>query len=343
MRYKLILSICILISCRNGFAQLQVDSLFSSKSPLDLAISMSIKEVRKSKEDTVYQSHKLFYYNGAGKLDSMRVGLKGRGNFRLRECYYPPLWMSFEKKKVKGTPFEGNKKIKVVLPCHGNDDGDNLIIREYLCYTIFEVISPYSIKSRLANIDITELRNRKSKTYKVKAILLEDMGKMAKRMHAKETKTSSMNPTLFDDTSCLRFDLFQYLISNTDVSSAYEHNSKVIYKNPKYIPVPYDFDMSGVVDAPYAVVSKIGDVQLPIDNVRQRYYRGYCRPDSLTEFIRQEFISKKDKILGCTDELNGLLSEKEIREIRSYLAEFFDILVDDKSFKRQVLSTCRKL
>ena len=343
MNHKFRLVIFALVLFSHGIAQNQVDSLFSSKDPINLAISLSIKEVRKSKEDTVYKSHKLIYHNGAGVADSMRVGLKGRGNFRLRECYYPPLWMQFDKKNVTGTPIEGNKKLKVVLPCHGEEDANDLIIREYLCYKIYEVVSPYSLKTRLANIELTELRKRKSKTYKVAAILIEDMGKMSKRLHAKESKTNSINPVLFNDTSCLRFDMFQYLIANTDVSSAYEHNSKVIFRKPNFIPVPYDFDMSGLVDAPYAVVSKIGDAQLPIEDVTQRYYRGYCRPDSLTEFVRQEFLAKKDKILSCTDEIKGLLPEKQINEIRAYLEEFFNVLMDDKSFRRQVISTCRKL
>ena len=38
------------------------------------------------------------------------------------------------------------------------------------------------------------------------------------------------------------------------------------------IPIPYDFDFSGLVDAPYATPPDV----LKIANVRQRFYRGYC-------------------------------------------------------------------
>src|SRR4051794_7362286 len=85
---SIILIIVLLFESAHVFAQMTVDSLFSLQNPLDIGLSMSIKQVRKSKEDTSYLSHKL--------------------------CYFPPLWISIEKKDAKGTLFEGNKKLKLV-------------------------------------------------------------------------------------------------------------------------------------------------------------------------------------------------------------------------------------
>ena len=49
--------------------------------------------------------------------------------------------------------------------------------------------------------------------------------------------------------------MFQYMIANTDWSTTFLHNAKLIQLNDtkKYIPLAYDFDMAGFVDAPYAV------------------------------------------------------------------------------------------
>ena len=53
--------------------------------------------------------------------------------------------------------------------------------------------------------------------------------------------------------SSLRLDFFQYMIANTDFSTQFLHNIKAIQtKNGRFIPIAYDFDMSGVVNAPYA-------------------------------------------------------------------------------------------
>ncbi len=45
------------------------------------------------------------------------------------------------------------------------------------------------------------------------------------------------------------------MIGNTDYSSAYRHNEKLLFVDGNIMPIPYDFDMSGLVDASYAVVS----------------------------------------------------------------------------------------
>jgi hypothetical protein len=205
---------------------------------------------------------------------------------------------------------------------------------------LYEIITTDCFESRIVNVDFT-VRGKKTKTYQIKGILIEDVAKTAKRISGKVSTHPNVVPTALNDTAALRFDLFQLLISNTDFSKGYQHNSKLIYRNTEYIPLPYDFDMSGVVDAPYAVVSKVGEDQLPIESVTERYYRGYCASKETTEFVRGEFISKEEKLLSLPDKLKGYLSDKDIEHIKSYLKEFFDILKNDNSFQREVLSRCR--
>src|SRR3954470_12530417 len=93
-------------------AQVDKDPLFDTSDPLDIAFSMSIKAIKNSKVDSLYFKYNMYYRNDAGVTDSIKMGLKRRGNFRLRECYFPPLWMKIEKKNAKNTLFEGNKKLK---------------------------------------------------------------------------------------------------------------------------------------------------------------------------------------------------------------------------------------
>src|SRR3954468_7428726 len=88
---NIFVTIVLLSGVADVFAQTKVDSLFNLQNPLDIGLSMSIKQVRKSKEDTLYLSHKLYYRNSSGIYDSIKIGLKGRGNFRLQQCYFPPL------------------------------------------------------------------------------------------------------------------------------------------------------------------------------------------------------------------------------------------------------------
>jgi hypothetical protein len=336
--------LAIIVCCLpfiTAFTQVKTDALFTTTVPLDIGFSISIKTIKKSKADSVYFEEKLYYRNEAGGNDSVKIGLKRRGNFRLQQCFFPPLWIKINKKNGKNTLFEGNKKLKLVMPCNRNSESNDLILHEYLCYKLYEAITFYCFKSRLVNIDFTDEKGKKNQDYQLKGILIEDVDKTAKRCGGKAASTAKINAKALNDTCALRFDLFQLLIANTDWSKGFQHNSKLIYHHSKYIPLPYDFDMSGVVDAPYSVVSQVGAEQLPIENVRERYYRGFCASNETTQFVRNEFLLNEEKLLAVPDELKGSLSDKEIKNLKSYLEEFFEILKDDDQFGEQILSRCR--
>ncbi|PWT70695.1 MAG: hypothetical protein C5B59_20035 [Bacteroidetes bacterium] len=323
-------------------AQTGKDPLFDDQRPLNIALTVTNKELKKAKEDSVYIGHMLFYKDAEGNADSVKVGLKGRGNFRLNQCYFIPLKIKIKKKDAKGTLFEGNKKLKLVLPCLNQRSKDILIVRELICYKLYEEVTDYAFRTRLINLDITELRGKKSRNFQTKGILVEDLDKLAKRFDAKPVK-NSLRSSSFQDTASLRFDFFQLMISNTDWSKSFQHNAKVIYHQLYYIPIPYDFDMAGLVDAPYSTVSQINGEQLPISSVRERLYRGDCRPKELTEFVRREFISKKARFLAIPSGFKSELPDRDVRNMEAYLNDFFKILENDRVFAREVAEICQAL
>ena len=333
----------LFLLCRaqlNG--QTLTDPLFSEQVPLEMSLKISISSIKDAKKDSIYLTHKLYYRPSPGTYDSMNVDLKGRGNFRFRECYFPPLWIKIKSKDAKGTVFEGNKKLKLVLPCYTRESGNSLIIKEFLCYKLYEEITPYSFQTRLVNIDLTEERGKKNKNFRIKGILIEDMKKITDRLQAKALPNARINPAALNDTSTMRFELFQFMISNTDWSAVFQHNAKlIVHGSDKYVSLIYDFDMSGLVNAPYSVVSEINGEQLDINSVTQRYYRGYCHSPDVMEFVRKEFISKEEKLMSIPDQLKGELSDKEIKGIKEYLKEFFIILKNDRYFKVDILDRCR--
>lgn len=327
-----------------AYAKANGDSLFMAQAPQDIALTLSIRKVAKSKDDSVYSTHTLHYYNAnKSAWDSIEIGIKARGNFRLKHCYFPPITISIKGKNARGTVFEGNKKLKLVLPCDQARGSNELIVREYLCYKLYEVFTQYAFRTRLVNIDLTEQRKEKIRSFKLKGILIEDIDKTAKRFGATAMKDIKVDAFALDDTTALQFDFFQYLIANTDWSKSNQHNSKIIHRKDKYIPLPYDFDLSGLVDAPYAFVSLVGDhEELPIENVRQRYYRGNCRSAEATAFVRQKYLTKEALLLAVPDTLKDELSEKEIKDIKEYLKDFFDILKDDFAFRNYITDMCRQ-
>jgi len=203
-------------------------------------------------------------------------------------------------------------------------------------------VTSYAFRTRLANLEITELRGKRTKSFNVKAILIEDIDKTAKRFNAKALNKVQLSVPL-EDTTSLRFDFFEFMISNTDWSKYYQHNARIIFREGDYLPIPYDFDMSGLVDAPYSTVSQVNGQQLPIESVRERYYRGHCSSPALTDYIRNEFLSKKEKFISRVDGMKDELSNRDIADTKEYLDIFFNILKDDHSFKIEISDRCRNL
>jgi hypothetical protein len=320
------------------FGQNPTDSLFRPQEPLKIRFTISLKDIRNP--DSLYISHLLYYQTASGINDSITVKMKRRGNFRLRECYFPPLWIKIDKTNAKNTLFEGNKKLKLVLACDNSNNYNGLILKEFLCYKLFEEVTPFAFQTRLAEVELTENR-KKDKTFLLKGILVEDLDKVAKRLHSKPMDNVRIFPAQLNDTSALRYELFQFMISNTDWSAIFQHNSKLIIQDQtKIISLMYDFDMSGLVNAPYAVVSEINGEQLNAQSVRDRIYRGYCHSPGVMQFVRQEFIAKMAKLLAIPDQLKGYLSDRELKGIKNYLVEFFDIMKSDRLFKADVLNNC---
>jgi hypothetical protein len=338
-----ILSACILLQVS---AQEKQDKLFADSKPLDIALKVSIEQVKDNTGDTLYEAHLLKYRNSNGTFDSVSTNMRVRGKFRLAECYFPPLSLKFKKEDIKGTLLEGNKSLKLVMPCKTNSQSNDLIVREFLCYKLYEIITPYCFRTRLVHLDFTEEQRRKEKNFQLKGILIEDADKAAKRFNGKILGNITATPNVLQDTADLVVSLFQYLISNTDWSSMYQHNIKLMQRGPKdlIIPITYDFDMAGMVDAGYAIVSETGggDAIGEQNSVKDRLYRGWCRPDNVTQYVRQDFISKEEKLLAAVDGLKDELPEKQIQSVKTYIGQFFKILKDDNSFKRLITSQCRK-
>src|SRR4051812_40955600 len=145
-----ILFICISIQSP---AQEKEDKLFKDSKPLDIALKVSISQVKDNTGDTLYEAHVLYYKDGKETYDSVKTEMKVRGKFRLENCYFPPLGLKFQKADVKGTLLEGNKSLKLVMPCKSQSSSNYLVVREFLCYKLYEVLTPYCLKTRLVNLD----------------------------------------------------------------------------------------------------------------------------------------------------------------------------------------------
>jgi hypothetical protein len=277
------------------------------------------------------------YVNEEGSQDSLNVTLDTRGNYRLRKCYFPPVAIRIKKSQAKGTVFKGQKKLKLVMPCLKQIQSNDYIIKEYIAYQIYELVSPFHFKTRLLSLEFSEIKGGKKIIHNSNAFLIEDDKEVAKRHDGRVIK-SVLHPSIFHSFSEVRSSLFQYFIGNVDFSSASQHNSKLIYTNAGAIPVPYDFDLSGLVDASYAFVPEQRE-NLGITDVTQRAYQGYQRTDAVFQKVRLEFIEKREQIFKILESHESLFTaEKEYEDMVKYVQSFYEIIENDRRFKKEIIS-----
>ena len=130
--------------------------------------------------------------------------------------------------------------------------------------------------------------------------------------------------------------LFQFMIGNTDWSIVRERNTTLVLKDGLQIPVPYDLDMSGLVDASYAGPAP----GLPINDVRQRYFLGYCQPGADWDSAFALYSTKKGALLNVVSEIPGL-SGKSRRSSTRFLEEFFEILASRSDREGCIVGHCQ--
>lgn len=340
----LFLWVCIM-PCRVLYSQQTIGettALFSNQEPLFIKLKMSVKDVKKNTNDSTFIESMLYYKNEAAVYDSLKIQLRARGNNRRENCYYAPLKLKLSKSVTKETLFEGNKELKLVLPCLIESHNNDYVIKELMAYRLYEIVTPVHYKTRLVNIEFTEEKGKRTITNDLKGILIEDIDNVAKRLHGNEIKRRIM-PLQQDDVASIRNSFFQYLIANTDFSTTYLHNGKLLFIDKKIIPLPYDFDMSGLVDANYAVVSNIQNMSLDITDVKERAYKGYKRDEQLFEQVRKEFIDNKSKMFEAIDRLEPYFDDSNQFIIaKRFVTEFFEIIENDNAFKKKILDMARE-
>lgn len=331
-------SIVILFCIVSAGCAQDVNNLFASTNPIHLRASGSAKAIKKNTNDSTYTNGKFSYEKQPGQWMDIETEARVRGNFRLKNCYFPPLKLKFSKKSVKGTVFEGNKTVKVVLPCKRQNNMNPLIGREYLCYKLYEQVTPFHFKTRLVNLELTETGKRKTHVYELLAFMVEDNSKVAERSKGKVIEMKGLSPAAFDPAQTVRNDYFQYMIGNADWSAVYQHNSNILFADNKYMPLPYDFDMSGLVNADYA---QVNPPSLGTGDPRERVYRGFCKEESVMQNIRKEYLPLEKTFHSIIDENSIYWRESDTRDMHSYLDEFYHIMKDDNLFKKSILQGCR--
>ncbi len=267
----------------------------------------------------------LGYKDDAGVKRELSIKLSTRGRFRLRNCDFPPLMLNFSKKELRGMGLAAPEHDKLKLVTHCLEErflAKQLVAKEALAYEIARILTPFSYRTQLLRVRYVD----ESGTYPTErrvSLLLEDTDEMAERLGGKECD-DCLNPAP-ETLNAIAENMqawFQYLIGNVDFSMATNQNLKMVNRESgEIVPVPYDFDFSGLVSAPYARVNG----QLGQTSIRDRVFIGQFASDAvMAHNIRQLLLRRAD--IQTAVKQAAFLSEHSKESTLLYINEFYATL-----------------
>ena len=312
------------------------DPLFASHEPLEITLVAEFKKINKDRDPNSKQP-----YPGTLRLGetSIPTTINARGHLRrmAQTCDYVPLRVAFAKKDVKGTLFARQDALKLVVQCAGGGEFQQFILREHLAYRIFNVITSRSFRTRLARVTYVDAVTGKTTGTRA-GLFLEDESSVARRMEGRIVEMPRLRFEDLDQDTLMPMMIFEYMIGNTDYSIYALHNVRLVQRPDKSMhPVPYDLDVSGLVNPPYGIPARA----LMLKSITDRMYRGPCRPQSVVDPYVANFAAKKEEIRALPDSIPGL--ERSTRdEVRSYIDSFYSSIKNQKDVRGLFVNCSQK-
>ena len=318
------------------------DPLFQDNETLHVTITGPLTSLVRERSKDDYSAAMLEYTETDGTTVTFDLDIRARGNFRHKNCEYPPVSLNLKRSQTNGTLFDKQNKLKLVIHCDYSQRYEQVVLREYLAYRILNAVTNMSFRVRLLRVTYvnTEVQGGGQVRY---GFLIEHKNRLAERYDLKDLELERTTVAAIQADRLNLTSVFEFLIGNTDFSpiagppgSSCCHNY-VLFGNgtDPLIAVPYDFDQSGFVDAPYAEVNE----RFRIRSVRQRLYRGRCDNNVHIPVSLRRFRDRRDSIYALIDEQVGLQSGVREDLVR-YIDDFYDLIDDPKEVERRIIKRC---
>lgn len=342
IRLHKFLSILLLLILQQQFAIGQSEPInrnlfFLDDRVIEVTLTTDIKNLRGTKKVPTWQPASIVMKFSDTSIVSEQINVQTRGVYRKTYCDIASLSLNF---KTSTSPkLSKLKKLKLVGGCSKGSFNEELLLKEYLVYKMYNHLSTMSFRVRLLHVNYLDSK-KKVAAYSQYAFLIEDLEDVADRNNCKEVKTK-VHPT--ESTNRIQMTmvcLFQYMIGNTDFSVPNYHNVKLMAPKTdtlqKPYTIPYDFDYAGIVDAPYAVPRE----ELGIPTVKDRLYRGFPRTMDEVQPLVELFKEKKESIYYTINNFS-LLREKARKDMIKYLDGFYDEVSNKRSVKLTFIDNAR--
>jgi len=266
------------------------------------------------------------YVDAAGVLQQWKLKVAIRGKYRRLHCAQVPLKLDFRKRDLEAAGLVRFDDYKLVLPCTHHRAAKTRLLKEYLAYQAYNLLTPASFRVQLIALTLKDAAGQEDDQM-MTAFLIENTDELAARTNnliVEENLGQPASAYLPKAEAIQAF--FQYLIGNTDWNNTLAMNTKTLRNaNGKLLPVGYDFDFSNWVNAPYALPRR----ELGQEFLSQRVYLGFVQPDDVLQQVADHFLKHQQAILSLIASSELPTSQKRP------LTRFIDSFYDDISHYRE--------
>ncbi|MFK8161948.1 MAG: hypothetical protein AB8H12_05740 [Lewinella sp.] len=309
----LLLFLPALVSATSIFDRMYSDT----ETPLEFRLELPVDSLLAKVDGK--QSAKVSFTGANGQLNEWDLDVALRGKFRRQRCEFPPLKLNFSKKDLRAAGLETFDKYKLVSTCSSDPLAGNLVLKEYLAYRAYNLLTENSF--RVQRLTITYVDANGNHPDRVEeGFIIEETDELAARLQLEEVESAIGQPAYaYEPAAEATQALMQYMVSNGDWSMVLARNIKVYKRaDDQLVPVGYDFDFSGWVGAPYASpTSDIGQ-----QSIYQRVYQGYVQSDKLMREVADNFREQRRPVMDLIDNFMELPTEDRTT-LRRFVARFF--------------------
>ena len=339
----------LLVPLRGLPAAAPVDPLFASTETLVLELQGPLRAIAADRADRPDERPvTMRWVEADGSARELEIDVRARGRSRRdpQRCAFPPLRLDLPRSRVADTVFEGQDKLKLVGHCQslgsratGPPDWVRL---EYFAYRVLARLTDASFRVRM--LDVTYV-DEDGERFRHPAFLIEAEPRLAARLGLEPADLRNVDEALLDPAAARLAELFQYAIGGTDFSFTRAavgdpiccHNAVLFGPDgePPLVPVPYDFDVTGLVDPPGAIPAG----GLGIRRVSERVWLGSCGDPDVLDAAIERFRAARADIEGELATLDGL-SRFRRDKAATFLAAFFQELEAPGAIAARAATRC---
>lgn len=323
----------------------KADRLFRSHDVIEVTITAPLETLMSERPLDRDLPGQLSYVDEAGATVVLEIGVRTRGRYRhqKRTCPFAPIRLNFDKSATKGTVFNKQNKLKLVTHCrNGSTRYQQAMLKEYLAYRFFNEMTPLSFRVRLLRINYVDTENPGKENIRY-GFVIEHRDRLAKRTglayaELDKARVGALNGAYTNISS-----VFQYLIANTDFSPIAGAPGEICCHNATLFgneggplhSIPYDFDMSGLVHAPYATPNP----KFSITSVRQRLYRGRCGNNEHLPATVQLYRDNRAKLIALVESMPELNNASR-KNTLAFMRKFDDIIDNPRAVEKKLANKC---